>query len=104
MKETSKYTLEFLHTISSRLASRDDCKDVEYVVVASDGPHGLGIRMQQTIYVFPNTHRRRESDKRTILEYVCDETNWPTNRIYMVPGVYKYEKSVDGKRRRWTRV
>ena len=84
------HTLEFLKSIADRLASRVDCKQVEYIVAIGEPlvyfsvigkslnsdelllnrVSSSGVRMKPQIDVYPDTHHRKPTDKCSILDYV----------------------------------
>lgn len=84
------YTVEFLKSIADRLASRVDCKQVEYIVAIGEPLIYFSVigkslssdelilnrvssgevRMKPQIDVYPDTHHRKSTDKCSILDYV----------------------------------
>lgn len=84
------YTVEFLKSIADRLASRVDCKQVEYIVAIGEPLTYFSVIgkslssdelilnrvssgevcMKPQIDVYPDTHHRKSTDKCSILDYV----------------------------------
>lgn len=104
-------TLSLLRTIAEHLSGRDDCKGIEYrVSVRNDR-----IIIDPQRNVFPNTHRRKDTDKLNVISHVMkshfpeyfnyidemDETHVKSN--VFVEGRYIYKLSSDRKQRRWER-
>lgn len=98
MRKEDKYTYELLYGVSKRLASREDCKDVEYKITISD----KYIYMEPDVDVFPNTHSRSQSDKRSVINHILWQLYIEDSDLKFVPGIYVYQKSINS-RRRWTR-
>ena len=113
----AKLTTKLLRHISGRLASRDDCRKTEYIVHIDLRGETNIIYMDQDIYVYPSLQMRTEEFRRTIIEHVLktymhpniyqgqlnDESKYVTIPVFQI-GTYKYQLSVDGKRRKWTRI
>lgn len=112
----TQLTMSVLLSISQHLSTRTQCKDVNYEVTIRSGR----ISFYPDVKVFPNVHRRKQSDKETIIEHVLryhydNELVLPTgivtdtggeyliNTDKLVPGHYVYRSSIDGKRRKWFR-
>ena len=99
-QEKSKQTQELLLAISRRLAGRDDCKDVNYIIEIDH----TGVKMSPTVYVYPNRYKKKESDKLDIVSYIHLSKLPNSNLSDFVFGKYIYESSFDSKKRRWTRI
>lgn len=124
-------TEKFLRCISSHLSSRSECRGVSYQCVISEtqerrrqldirdilGDNSLPtVTFKPNIKVYPDAHRKKDNDKCPVVEHVLKK-HFPEifdtvdafgdiriHKDYLVPGVYEYELSVSGKRRRWNRV
>lgn len=112
----TRLTIDMLLTISQHLATRPECKSINYEITIGGGK----ISFYPDVKVFPNVHRRKQSDKETIIEHVLryhydNELVLPEgvvtdtsgeyliNTDKLVPGHYVYRSSIDGKRRKWFR-
>lgn len=104
-------TEELLTTISKRLSSRSDCKNVMYVVRVRNNI----VTMFPDIYVYRGKHNRRPEDKMNILCYVQNVIKGVPTRmtvdggividdVNLQDGTYIYQSSFDNKRRKWTRL
>ena len=104
-------TEDFLTTISKRLSSRLDCKNVMYVVRIKSNT----VTMFPDIYVFRSKHKRRPEDKMHILCYVQNvvkglpvkltiDGEIVIDDVTLQDGTYIYQSSFDNKRRKWTRL
>lgn len=118
-------TEKFLKLITEHLSSRKECRKVAYTcviyastqnILKSDvydmyvSKSGYCIMFHPNVKVYPNIHLRRDANRSTILEHIvryhlpelldCDKTCTDL----LVPGVYQYQISVSGKRRKWVRV
>ena len=108
MKEPSRNTLKLLMNISRRLSGRKDCRKVTYVLVIErdESKKCQRIEFAPSVYVYPNTHSRRYSDRIEIIQYVannsfsCDKSDLPD----FIPGIYIYQKSFNNMKRKWIRV
>ena len=114
---SSKNTIEFLNEIAKHASNRSEMKDVEYKVLIMPAPP------EEVFYVsvvnpyvkcYKDMHSRKPADQSIIDDHVLkyhlsnliDHIDNIGN-IFMkdvVPGMYQYQKSVTGKRRRWARV
>lgn len=103
-------TEDFLTSISKRLSSRSDCKNVMYVVDIKNN----SVKMSPDIYVFRSKHNRRPEDKMHILCYVQNvvkglhvnlevDGGIVIDDVNLQDGTYIYQSSFDNKRRKWTR-
>lgn len=131
MKTAGERTIELLLTISKRLSSRKNCRQVEYLVCIGMNDDSVGRQRRIQEYgdisdiilffpereVFPDKHHRRSTDlidivscvimtkfKDTIFSYVDNIGQIHFNKGSVVPGVYKYILSTTKKRRKWVRV
>lgn len=130
METRYRLTEKFLKTISSRLSGRSDCRRVNYLVYIGRDPIDNWKVSDNDLrdptnyvffipnrYVYPNVHKKSDIDKRPIIDHVIltyfkqqlfngyDE--YGKLRVYtknLIPGVYEYESSVNGKSRRWVKV
>lgn len=104
-------TEDFLTTISKRLSSRSDCKNVMYVVDIKNNV----VKMSPDIYVFRSKYSRRPEDKMHILCYVQNvvkgipakftiDGKIVIDDVTLQDGTYIYQSSFDNKRRKWTRL
>ena len=92
-----KQTEYLLKSISQRLAGREDCKDAAYEVRIGN----FGVSMDPLVYVFPDCHKRKESDKLSIVTYI-NEYKIRINPEELVWGIYRYDWV--GKKRKWRKV
>lgn len=98
----SECTQTLLKAISDRLSGRDDCKGIVYTV---DISIRNGVVMTPLIYVFPNRHRRAESDKLDVLSYVHRYKLQNITLDQLEFGTYQYlPNSSNNSKRRWVRV
>jgi len=134
MKPEARLTQKFLKCISDHLSGRPECRKLEYRVaigvqdpkmpsqVTFDELVNPDYNVKDHIYfyppidVYPSTHNRKKSDLQSILHHAifkhyADELfdKSVDGSIYvktdkLVPGVYIYQLSMNGKRRRWIRV
>ena len=118
-------TQQFLKQISRRLSGRRDCKSVEYVVGIGVPITGSQISLSSMnkpedyvyfvpdICVYRDKNHRKEKDIFRVVDLILhkyhddlvegrDEYgNLRVDTSKLVKGVYKYQISMDGKRRRW---
>lgn len=107
-KQPSENTMKLLMNISRRLSGRKDCRKVTYVLVIDrdETKKCQRIEFAPSVYVYPNTHSRKYSDRVEIISYVaktvfdCSKSNLPN----FIPGVYIYQKSFNNMKRKWIRV
>lgn len=133
MTESSKLTYKFLHMISSHLSGRADCRKLEYIVAIgvddariprqlsledSDKiDHANYVYMYPEVLVFPGARNRNKNLKLSIVDHIIK--SHMTEELYngvdpfgrikvetskMVQGVYKYQISYSGRKRRWIRM
>lgn len=93
-------TKTLLNHISRRLAGREDCKDVNYTVTIDCH----GVHMEPLTFVFPNRYRRHESDKLDIVAFVHNYKMPNAVLSDFAFGVYRYQSSYDGTRRKWVKI
>ena len=113
----SRNTVEFLNEIAKHASNRSEMKDVEYKVLI------MPTHEDSTIFIavvdpyvrcFRDVHSRKHSDQDIIdyhvlkyhLRHLIDhiDNNGDVFLKDVVPGMYQYQMSISGKRRRWTRV
>lgn len=92
-------TAEFLRKISTRLASREDCRYTEFKVTISQDH----VSMKPLVYVFPDTHHRADIDKMSVLTFINQQYQ---KQQKLTSGTYKYEHTSSNKckRRRWIKI
>ena len=114
---SSKNTIEFLNEIAKHASNRSEMKDVEYKVLIMPAPP------EEVFYVsvinpyvkcYKDVHSRKPADQSIIDDHVLKyhlsnlidhiDNNGNIFMKDVVPGMYQYQKSVTGKRRRWARV
>lgn len=94
--ESGRSTLKFLRQISKHLASREICKDAEYIVSITDD----GIEMSPNVFVFPDQFQRSIYNKQTVISHIITHHGFVNTKL--VSGTYIYRKFGNYKRRRWT--
>ena len=94
--ESGRSTLKFLRQISKHLASREVCKDAEYIVSITDD----GIEMSPNVFVFPDQFQRNIYNKQTVISHILTHHGFTNAKL--VSGTYIYRKFGNYKRRRWT--
>ena len=99
-----KLTELLLKSISQRLSGREDCKDMTYDVKIDN----IGIHMYPIIYVYPNCHRRKESDKIDVLTFILatkfQDVVLTGMHDQFVQGTYRYSLVDTEKKRRWRKI
>jgi len=126
----SMRTQQFLRFIAKRLSGREDCKQVEFRIgigelIPEDNPVRFLIPsdvaknyifFQPDTIVFRDMHHRSGRDKFRIVDLILhkyfpelikgqdDLGNLIVDTSKLVKGVYIYQKSYDGSRRRWVRM
>ena len=108
-------TLQLLQKVSKRLSGRDDCRFKEYQVTIHKEEELSNISLNPNVDVFPDSHRRKQSDKVSVLRWAFNDdvlsgnayeeygTIVIKNATYS-PGLYVYKLSVDNKRRKWMKL
>lgn len=128
MNSESIRTQKFLRQLARRLSGRLDCNRVEYLVgigyevsnsgikIAEDNEESDYIYFNPDIYVYRDLHHRKDTDLFRITDLIChkyfpeiviDRDEFGQLKVdtsMLVRGVYKYQLSVDGKRRRWVKM
>jgi len=106
-------TKDLLHLIASHLSGRQDCRQVEYIVriepinlyARNDGKvdirHEFDVQIQPNILVYPNRHNRKQ--RVSVVAHVLGQ-HWGPGNIPLQAGTYLYQKSFNGRRRRWIRI
>lgn len=114
--EQNKLTEKFLKCISNHLYSRNDLKDVEYIVEISNQDNYDLVSVTPRIEVFPNTHQRKQSDKRTVAQHVVfyhfkdiiagidNDGEAKVSKGNLTSGTYVFMKFPFTKRRKWKRI
>lgn len=111
MKRVKNDTEKYLDSISRRLSSRYDCKDIEYLVEIQDNR----VSMAPRIFVYRNKHQRRPEDKMSILAFIENVVKGRSclldvdgriviEDVRLVDGNYLYKFSADKKKRRWEKL
>lgn len=110
-------TVELLNAIAARLASRTDCRRVEYELKLDiSDKNELTYEFKPDIWVYPNP--RSKLDRWPIVDYILMTkfriefdlmTKNGVNHMKLataafVPGVYKYQLSVTKKHRKWVKL
>lgn len=118
-------------TLSQHLSSRPDCRKLTYrciIGIEEEGPRQLDISdilgrdITQYVtfipaaYVYPDRFSKKDINRRSIVEHVI-QMHFPeisddydilgtplVQSNTLVPGIYEYQLSVSGKKRRWTRI
>lgn len=111
-KQDSILTDRLLKLISRRLSSRIELKGTEYICSIEENK----ISFEPNIIIYPSTHRRKDSDKINILEFILNKYFQSTHKFHrtkegsiviesgkFICGTYKYVKSINGKQRKWIR-
>lgn len=94
-------TVELLNAIAARLASRTDCRRVEYELKLDiSDKNELVYEFKPDIWVYPNP--RSKLDRWPIVDYIL-MTKFNTSPI-IIPGTYKYQLSVTKKQRKWVKL
>ena len=106
-----KRTEAFLRSISSRLAGRPDCRQVEYRISICPNEFGMFVVMAPVVKVFRNAHSRKDADRMTILEWAlhkeilegkaCKLGIIVNEEVNLGGGKFIYKLSFDKKKRTW---
>ena len=108
-----KRTEAFLRSISSRLAGRPDCRQVEYRISISPNEFGVFVVMTPVVKVFKNAHSRKDADRMTILEWALHKEILEGKACKLGEGIivnedvnldggkFIYKLSFDKKKRTW---
>ena len=127
----TRRTEKFLRTLSSHLSGRSECKHLPYrCVIGVEDPERkqidildiLGrdinsyISFYPIVYVYKDRHARKSAQKSSVLDHVLKYHfadvinnkdimgNTTIHSGLLVPGIYEYQLSITGKRRKWIRV
>lgn len=126
----SSRTQLLLRMVARRLSGREDCKQIQFQVgigelIPQDNPGRFLIPddvasnyifFSPDTIVFRDMYHRKDRDKFRVVDLVLhkyfpelvngrdDKGNLLVNTSKLVKGVYQYQLSVDGKRRRWIRI
>ena len=128
MNVESIRTQKLLSKVSRRLSGRAECAKVEFILSIGyklkdpGAKHPVAISESSYIYFYPDVyvyrdkHHRKDKDLYRITDFIChkyfpeiviDRDKYGQLKIdtaQLVSGVYKYQLSVDGKRRRWVKL
>lgn len=126
--KNSQRTQQFLRHLTRRLSGREDCKQVEFKIgigvrflestkiTAPKIDDSRYIFFEPHINVYKDMYHRKDIDLRNIVDHIIQKyyseliLGWDTlgntliDTSEFVQGVYKYQLSVTGNRRRWVRV
>ena len=123
-------TQKFLRLVARRLSGREDCKQVEFQIgigalIPQDNPGRFLIPdslaanyifFAPDTFVYKDMYHRSGKDRFRVVDLVLNKNfpelvlgrddlgNLRVDTSQLVKGVYKYQKSYDGKRRRWVRM
>lgn len=97
---TSHQTEFLLKSIAERLSGREDCKKVPFRVIIDHN----GVRMNPIIMVYRNRYNRKETDKMDIVSFVHQYKMQSAKLTGFVFGIYEYQLSPDGRRRKWRKI
>ena len=123
-------TQTFLRQVARRLSGRSDCKQIEFLIGIGyelptyftsqhqevDLKVSNHIMFQPDTFVYRDLHHRSDVDRYRVVDLILknyfselilgrdDSGNLNIDISKLVRGVYKYQKSYDGKRRRWVRM
>lgn len=103
-KIKTRNTTKFLSCLAKRLASRNDCRGLNYeVYIQSDG-----VFMDPNIKVYPSRYKRKDIDLVSAPLYIAQTHfsiyDFQDIESNFITGTYCYESSVDNKKRRWRRI
>lgn len=124
----SARTQAFLRMIARRLSGRDDCKKMQYVIgiglptdpeLLKSLPEGETVDdhifFKPDVHVYKDTYHRSGKDLYKIADLIITKY-FPdlvmgrdaygylkVDTTKLTKGIYEYQMSVDGKRRRWVR-
>lgn len=102
-------TKELLRHVSQRLSGREDCKQLEYEVEIGQNQ----VRFHPDIYTYRDMHHRSDKDRFRVADLILHkyysqyiimrdiEGNLLIDTSGFLEGIYRYQLSVKGKRRRW---
>lgn len=106
-------TIDLLQAISARLASRADCRRIEYWLELNVEDNKLTYQFNPSmIWVYPDMYHRKKSDMIPIVDYILkskfsDNVNISEDRditihdCTLTPGTYHYKLSITKKQRKW---
>lgn len=128
MNAEAKLTQKFLRAIARRLSGRVECHRVEYllgigqqiassdIIVPNTGEESDYVYFLPNVYTYRDTHHRSDQDLYRVADLILhkyfpdlvlgrdDYGQLKVDTSKLVQGTYKYQLSVDGKRRRWVRM
>lgn len=114
MYELSANTTSLLLNISRQLSGRSNYRYTQFWLTISDSKDCQTVQLVPNVEVFPDIHRRKNSDRilltdKAAHEFLIDAT--PSNIYYtrcnpntFVPGTYVFKQSINNKKRRWFKV
>ncbi len=114
MYELSANTTSLLLNVSRQLSGRSKYRYTQFWLTISDAEDCQTVQLVPSVEVFPNIHRRKNSDRILLTDkaaqgFLIDET--PSNVYYtrcnpntFVPGTYVFKQSINNKKRRWFKV
>lgn len=114
MNELSANTTRLLLNISRQLSGRSKYRYTQFWLTISNAEDCQTVQLIPSVEVFPNIHRRKNSDRilltdKVAQEFLIEET--PSNAYYtrctlntFVTGTYVFKQSINNKKRRWFKV
>lgn len=111
----SQRTKKFLQLVAQRLSSRSDCKKVEFIIDIGVTKSNC-IIFTPDVYVYTDKYHRSDKDYSRITDFILykyfetfikgrDEFgNLIIDTVWFSHGIYKYQLSTNGKKRRWIRL
>lgn len=93
-------TEKLLKAISNRLSGREDCKKLSYLVTIDH----TGVKMNPLVQVYPNKHKRKESDLIDIISFIHASQFNNVELTDLIFGVYAYDVFEGLGKRRWRRL
>lgn len=108
-------TVQFLKIVAKRLSGRADCKQTTYTIsILSTAEGNQIISIIPQIYIFPNKHDRKASNRNSILSYTAKKLDFNYTEISsgkivinseeLMTGVFQYRLSFDKRYRAWFKV
>lgn len=110
-------TSDLLNYVSRRLSGREDCKQVEFIVDLGC-TDSRRIIFDPDLFVYRDLHHRKDIDQFRIIDLALNkmfpeilkeksesgEFYYDVLDTYFLLGMYKYELSRNGKKRRWIKL
>ena len=115
ISSNSQRTKKFLQLVAQRLSSRSDCKKVEFIIDIGVTKSNC-IIFTPDVYVYTDKYHRSDKDYSRITDFILhkyfDEIvkgrdefgNLIVWTLQFSEGIYKYQLSSNGKKRRWVKV